>query len=169
MDKDMFSPLYNTLIRPLLEYCVHAWSPSLAKDVQLLENCQRRATKLVREVKDEDYDTRLEYLNLPKLEDRRTRGDMILTYRILTGEEGIDYEKFFKLENSHHDTRGHSRKIFKTREHLNVRRNFFSWRVIEKWNKLTDYEVTTTSTAIFKKRYDEQEAIRHNAAFVVRL
>ena len=94
---------------------------------------------------------------------------MILTYRILTGEEGIDYEKFFKLENSHHNTRGHSRKIFKTREHLNVRRNFFSWRFIEKWNKLTDYEVTTTSTAVIKKRYDEQEAIRHNAAFVVDL
>ena len=166
MDKDMFLPLYNTLIRPLLEYCVHAWSPSLVKDVQLLENCQRRATKLVREVKDEDYDTRLEYLNLPKLEDRRTRGDMILTYRILTGEEGIDYEKFFKLENSHHDTRGHSRKIFKTREHLNVRRNFFSWRVIEKWNKLTDYEVTATSTAVFKKRYDEQEAIRQGRPVV---
>ena len=32
MDKDMFLPLYNTLIRPLLEYCVHAWSPSLVKE-----------------------------------------------------------------------------------------------------------------------------------------
>ena len=138
----------------MFEYCVHAWSPSLVKDVQLLENCQRRATKLVREVEDKD---------------ERARRDMILTYRILTGEEGIDYEKFFKLENSHHNTRGHSRKIFKTREHLNVRRNFFSWRVIEKWNKLTDYEVTATSIAVFKKRYDEQEAVRHNAAFVVRL
>ena len=94
---------------------------------------------------------------------------MILTYRILTGEEGIDYEKFFKLENSHHNTRGHSIKIFKAKKHLNVRRNFFSWRFIEKWNKLTDYEVTTTSTAVIKKRYDEQEAIRHNAAFVVDL
>ena len=91
---------------------------------------------------------------------------MILTYRILTGKEGIDYEKFCKLENSHHNTRGHSRKIFKTREHLNVRRNFFSWRVIEKWNKLTDYEVTATSTAVFKKRYDEQEAIRQGRPVV---
>ena len=33
----------------------------------------------------------------------------------------------------------------------------------------TDYEVTATSIAVFKKRYDEQEAVRHNAAFVVRL
>ena len=48
IDKDMFKTLYNTLIRPLLEYCVHAWSPHLGKDITLLENVQRRATKMVR-------------------------------------------------------------------------------------------------------------------------
>ena len=98
-------------------------------------------------------------LKIPKLIDRRIRGDMILTYRLLNGEEGIDHKAFFSLEHSHYNLRGHSRKIFKTRAHLNIRRNFFSWRVVDKWNSLTEYEVTAPSTASFKVRYDKQEAI----------
>ena len=113
IDKDMFRPLYNTLIRPLLEYCVHAWSPYLVKDIQLLENVQRRATKLVREIRNMEYEDRLTELKIPKLIDRRIRGDMILTYRLLSGEEGINHETFFTLEKSHYKLRGHSRIFFK--------------------------------------------------------
>ena len=123
-------------------------------------NVQRRATKLVREVRNMEYVDRLAELKIPKLIDRRIRGDMILTYRLLNGEEGIDHETFFSLENSHYNLRGHSRKIFKTRAHLNLRRNFFSCRVVDKWNSLTEHEVTAPSTASFKARYDKQEAIR---------
>ena len=157
----MFEPLNNTMIRPLLEYCVHAWSPHLKKDIELLENCQRRATKMVREVRFMEYEDRLKELKLPKLEDRRVRGDMILTYRLLNGEEGISHEKFFKLEQSHYHLRGdHSKKLYKPHQRLELSRNFFSWRVINKWNSLTEYEVSAPSTGTFKKRYDEQEAIR---------
>ena len=161
IDKKMFEPLYNTMIRPLLEYCVHAWSPHLKKDIELLENCQRRATKMVREVRFMEYEDRLKELKLPKLEDRRVRGDMILTYRLLNGEEGISHEKFFKLAQSHYHFRGdHSKKLYKPHQRLELSRNFFSWRVINKWNSLTEYEVSAPSTGTFKKRYDEQEAIR---------
>ena len=51
-------------------------------------------------------------------------------------------------------------KNFKTRAHLNLRRNLFSCRVVDKWNSLTEHEVTAPSTASFKARYDKQEAIR---------
>ena len=88
IDEDMFKNLYNTLIRPLLEYCVQAWSPHLRKDIDLLENVQRRATKLVWRLKNMDYETRLKELNLTSLEDRRTRGDMIYTYRLINGWKG---------------------------------------------------------------------------------
>ena len=90
VDREMFLSLYTSLVRPLLEYCVHAWSPHLKKDINLLENVQRRATKMVRGLRNLEYDERLTILGIPRLEDRRVRGDMILTYRLLNGEESID-------------------------------------------------------------------------------
>ena len=85
---------------------------------------------------------------------------MILTYRLLNGKEDLDYRKFFVLSETQYDLRCHSRKLVRTFEHLNVRRNFFSKRIIEKWNSLTDHEVTAPSTAIFKERYDIMEESR---------
>jgi len=47
INKRQFLTLYKTYVRPHLEYCIQAWSPSLRKDIDCLENVQRRATKMV--------------------------------------------------------------------------------------------------------------------------
>ena len=88
---------------------------------------------------------------------------MILTYRLLSGEEGIDYRRFFTLSDDHYNLRGqHSKKIKKTQATLDLRRSFFSWRVIDKWNSLTEYEVSAPCTSVFKSRYDEKERLGRN-------
>ena len=36
-EKSMIIPLYKTIVRPHLEYCIQAWNPYLRKDVDMLE------------------------------------------------------------------------------------------------------------------------------------
>ena len=45
-DTNVFSMLYKSLVRPILEYAVPVWCPYLVKDIHALENVQRRASRL---------------------------------------------------------------------------------------------------------------------------
>ena len=71
IDKDDFTALYKTYIRPHLEYCIQAWSPHLKKDIECLERIQRRATKLVKGLRRKTYEERLKVLGIYPLHQRR--------------------------------------------------------------------------------------------------
>ena len=77
MSKDLFVFLYTTYVRPHLEYCVQLWCPYLAKDIDLLEKVQIRATKFVKGIGRLPYTTRLRKLGLYSLYCQRQRGDLI--------------------------------------------------------------------------------------------
>ena len=147
-----FRILYKTFVRPHLEYCVQVWSPYSRKDINTLERIQMRATKLVPELRHLTYNKRLHRLDLTTLEKRRLRGELIETYKILSGKESIDSAKFFTLSDGPHNLRGHRYKLFKDRSRLNVRKFFFSQRVVDSWNKLPAHVETVNC---FKRRLDE--------------
>jgi len=86
--------LYKSYVRPLLEFSIQAWSPSLRKDINCLEQVQRRATKLVVGSKRLQYADRLHELGLTTLEKRRLRGDLIETFKIVTGIDKVKMEDF---------------------------------------------------------------------------
>ena len=46
-DSKTMLKLYQSLVRPKLEYCVQAWRPYLRKDIDLLEKVLKRATQLM--------------------------------------------------------------------------------------------------------------------------
>ena len=106
--RETFNIVYNTYIRPHLEYCVQAWSPYYAKDILMLEKVQRRATNLVIGLKEFTYEKRLTQLKLYRLEERRLRGDLIETFKLLTGKENIDPDQCFNINLN--NLRGHSEK-----------------------------------------------------------
>ena len=148
-DRDVIIPLYKSLVRPHLEYCIQAWNPSLIKDMELLEKIQHRATKLVSDIAHLSYHERLKQLDLTTHELRRHRGDMIETYKILNGLEGIQPCELFSF-NFGSSTRGNSFKLSKPRAKLNLRQNFYSHRIINAWNNLPDDIVSAQSLNAFK-------------------
>ena len=161
LDQEMFMNLYPVLVRPLLEYCVQIWSPYKRKHINLIERVQRRATKLVPALRDLPYEERLRRLKLTTLEDRRIRGDMILTYKLIAKKEGISPDKFFPMANVRGDPEiARGRKIYRKRSRLNKRKYFFSQRVPIRWNRLSKKEVEAPSTSVFKKEYDIAEPTR---------
>ena len=80
LDEEMLV-LYKSLVRPHLEYCHAVVYPQYVKQEKMLEAVQRRATRLVRKIRKNEYPERLEKLKLPSLAYRRRRGDMIEVYK----------------------------------------------------------------------------------------
>ena len=76
-DKDAILQLYKSLVRPHLEYSIQACRPHFQKDIDLLEGVQRRATKLIFDLKYKSYEERLRCLNITTLDTRRLRGNPI--------------------------------------------------------------------------------------------
>jgi len=124
LDEHSFMILYKGSVRPHLEYAIQAWSPYLRKDIECLERVQRKATKLVQGLKNLSYMERLERLHLTTLEKCRLRGDLIETYKLLTGRENIDCSSLLHLDDSHYNTRGHQYKLKVQRSRLDVREEF---------------------------------------------
>ena len=114
---------------------------------------QQRATKLVREVRHLPCPERLSRLEVPSIKKRLQRGDMIETYKILTGKVNVRREKFFSLRRTH--TRGHHLKIDKKRVTHQARLRFFSQRVVNGWNSLPSEVVSANTTQAFKAKLDK--------------
>ena len=104
------------------------WYPSTRKNIQLIENIQKRATKIVPELKDLPYEQRLRMLNLPTLLYRRQRFDLIQIFKIINGFDNIDTDKFFTFNDN--NTRGHLFRLEKHHVRKSLRLNSFPTRCI---------------------------------------
>lgn len=151
LDAESFIPLYKTLVRPHLEYATTIWLPYLQKHIFAIENVQRRATKLVPELRKLPYSERMLTLGIPTLRYRRERSDMIQVFKIVSDIDKLDTAKFFIIkDHTSSRTRGHKHKIDKKQSNTTQRQAVFSQRVPNKWNKLSDKCVNSGSIEQFK-------------------
>ena len=150
-DKHVFTQLYKQYVRPHLEFSVPAWSPWTESDKETLEKVQKRFINMISGLTGKTYTEKLKEVGLWSLEDRRIRYDMVETYKILHGVTKVNKTTWFTPINqqSQHLTRLSS-------DHLNlsapaakleIRRNFYSCRIIKQWNAPT--------VGSFKSQFDK--------------
>ena len=146
--------LYKAMVRPLLEYGNVIWGPHYKMDMRSIESVQRRATKLIPELRDKSYEERLQHLSLPSLVYRRRRGDMIVMYKIVKGLVRVDLKELFNpMEFT--KTRGHQFRVHKGKAIKVQRSTSFSQRVINDWNSLPTSVIEAPTLNTFKNRLDE--------------
>ncbi len=125
----------------------------MKNDINALEGPGHPATKVITPLRKLLYEQRLKECKLTKLEERRTRGDLLETHKIMHGLEKIPEDTFLARADSLQ--RGHSMKIYNEKSRREPRRNFFSQRVVIPWNALPEKVVSSKTTRLFKIEYDK--------------
>ena len=140
--KDVLPKIFAQYVRPHLEFAAPVWSPWLRTDIDKMEAVQRRMVAAVTGLKGRDYYERLEELEITTLEDRRKTLDLLQAFKILSGRDDVEWRDWFEKlpepEHRLHRTRATEggQQLKRGQPRLEIRRNFFSQRIVEKWNSL---------------------------------
>lgn len=157
-DKFVFLNLYKQRVRPLLEFSTAAWNPWLKSDIELLEKVQMKAVNSISPLKAKTYPEKLKELKLMSLETRRLRYDLIQVYKSLHKLDKVEPVTWFNTvgENPARVTRlsNYEFNLIKSRCRLDIRNQFFSQRVVDKWNSLPTNIKTKSSINSFKNALD---------------
>ncbi|KAK4816702.1 hypothetical protein QYF61_020586, partial [Mycteria americana] len=116
-----------------------------------LEWVQRRATKMIRGMEHLSCEDRLRKLGLLSLEKRRLQGEFIVAFQYLKGAYMKYGDKLFSRACSNR-TRGNGFKLKEGRFRLDIRKKFFTMRMVKHWNRLPTELVDAPSLETFRVR-----------------
>ena len=139
--------LYEAFVGPHLG--LSNWSPSLRKNIEIIENVQRRAAKLVLSVSHLSYPDRLARLNLPILSYGRATGDMIEVIKIKSNIYNPKVTNLLTYRDHTLPQGSQIKEIYQPFCHSSIYHNCFSIHICIIWNSLHHDVVEASSLNIF--------------------
>jgi hypothetical protein len=155
-DRHVFVKLYKQYARPHLEFSTWAWSPWTVSEIECLEKVQQRAVNMVSGLAGTSYEEKLQDAGLLSLEERRHQADMHLMHKIMHRDGGLEANAWFERASSAAHTTMSGADPFNVKVKsgcLEVRRNFYSMRVITDWNRIPTETKSRPGTSHFKAEY----------------
>ena len=122
LDITYFRGLFNSLVRPHLEYCVSICYPLLKKKCRTYRKCFASSNKIDSRTLWQTYKERLAAIKVPSMRYHRMRGDMILVYKILRGDNQSVRDLFMINESR---TRCRNFKLYEPLTRTTIRKHFF--------------------------------------------
>jgi len=122
--------------------------------MEALEKVQKRAMKSLPALRHLSCSERLKTCNLPTLHFRRIRGDLIETYKILTGKYDVTAVPTL-VQACTYVTRGNDLRLQKTRFRYDIRKYCLTNRVVNIWNSVPNWVISANMTNTFKNRLDK--------------
>ena len=162
-DKVVLVGLYKQYVRPHLEFAVPAWSPWTSADKDVMEKVQKKLVSMISGLTGESYEEKLQEIGLSTLDSRRMRYDMVETYKIIHKKNNVKRETWFKLYDQEHNrvTRlaADPLNIRSQPSRLELRKHFFSNRVVELWNSLPSEVKNARNVVQFKSKFDNYQKL----------
>ena len=141
---------YKSFVRHNLEYCCQVWAPRDKhgnwKQILDIEAVQRTFTRVINGMSGLSYEERLNCLGLTTLLERRMRGDLIETFKILKGLNNYG-KQFFNLSERTNNL------VSRPKKFANL--DFLGERVRNYWNKLPEHVKNKNSVNAFKNGLDK--------------
>ena len=155
-DINVYMKAFDTYVRPIVEFNCYVWNPVLKMDIALIENVQKCFTRrafykcgLPRIT----YSERLLFLERESLEKRRMILSMCVFYDIYYGHVHCNILDNFRVPVL--SLRGNDCRLFMPFCKTNIRKIFFSFRILHVWNSLPNVIVTSNVKTAFKQRIQE--------------
>jgi Reverse transcriptase (RNA-dependent DNA polymerase) len=156
-DRHVFVNLYKQYVRPHLEFATPVWSPWQNADKQVLENVQRKFVKMIAGLPPGTYEAQCKELGLETLEERRKVQDLAQAHKMIRGKEKLQRIPLFN-----HVDGGRTRQdadelnIKQDQARLEVRKNFFTQRIVKEWNAVPREIKRAATVTGFKSAYRNQ-------------
>ena len=155
-DKTVLLTLFFSLVRPVVEYCCQLWDPVKIKQINEIEQIQRQFTRKIGNLKELDYWSRLNKLEIMSLQRRREMFIIILVWKIKNNLIPNDINLEFKRNTYNSNIKAVLKPMPRvTGKLLSLHENSFLIKASKLWNKLPQDVSEVKSFNVFRTKLEK--------------